>query len=73
MKYDRCLDQDELIERGLDVLFDELGPVDARRFIAIAHGTRGEDSVKRHRQWQAGLDKEAFVKRIMAIQRGKKR
>jgi hypothetical protein len=24
----------------------------------------GQDSVKRHRKWQAGLDKEAFFKRI---------
>ena len=30
-----------------------------------------EDSVKRHRRWQAGLDKDVFLKRIMAVQRGK--
>lgn len=30
-----------------------------------------EDSVKRRRRWQAGLDKDVFLKRIMAVQRGK--
>jgi len=70
MKTIKCLDQHEVIERGLQALYKELGPVEARRFIAYANTIPREDSVKRHRRWQAGLDKEAFVKKIMAAQRG---
>lgn len=58
------LDQREVIERGMSALYKELGPAETRRFIALTHPSRREDSVARHRRWQAGLDKTAFFKRM---------
>jgi len=69
MKELKSLGQAEMIGRGLQALYRELGPVDARRFLALAEGMPREDSVKRHRRWQAGLEKEAFIRRVMAAQR----
>jgi len=55
------LGQHEVIKRGINALYKELGPAEARRFMALTQN-HGQDSVKRHRKWQAGLDKEAFLK-----------
>lgn len=70
MKTVKSLDQHEMIERGLKALYKELGPIEARRFIAYANSIPREDSVKRHHRWQNSLDKKAFVKKIMRAQRG---
>jgi hypothetical protein len=70
MKAARSLDEHKRTERGMHALYKELGPDEARRFIADVHDMPHDDSVKRHRRWQAGLDKKTFVSRIMAIQRG---
>jgi hypothetical protein len=61
MKQVKCLDKHEVIERGIDALYKELGPVEARRFISFTHPPRREDSVTRHRRWQAGLDRDKFL------------
>ncbi|MBN1309179.1 MAG: hypothetical protein JXA18_14745 [Chitinispirillaceae bacterium] len=66
MKMVKCLSQHELLEKGIDALYKELGPVEARRFMAFSRPARREDSVKRHRRWQASLDKELFMTRIEA-------
>ncbi|MBD3315194.1 MAG: hypothetical protein GF344_05360 [Chitinivibrionales bacterium] len=60
MKKLKALDQHEVIERGVDALYKELGPAEARRFIALTHPSRREDSVARHRRWQASLKKDDF-------------
>lgn len=64
MKMVKCLDQHELLEKGINALYKGLGPVEARRFMALARPVQREDSVKRHRRWQASLDKDAFMARI---------
>ncbi|MBD3390864.1 MAG: hypothetical protein GF410_02500 [Chitinivibrionales bacterium] len=69
MKAAKALDEHVRNQRGMTALYKELGPAEARRFIATLHDMPHEDSVKRHRRWQASLDKKAFVKRIMAAQR----
>jgi hypothetical protein len=65
MKTAKYLDEKVVVERGVKALHRELGPVEARRFIAMAHHTR-EDSVVRHRKWQENLDAERFINQIIA-------
>jgi hypothetical protein len=69
MRAAKRLENSVMIKRGISALYKELGPVEARRFIATVHDMPHEDSVKRHHQWQENLDEKAFVKRIMAVQR----
>jgi len=64
MKMIKGLAQQEVIERGINALYKELGPAEARRFIALTHPKRREDSVIRHRKYQAVLDKEDFFRRM---------
>jgi hypothetical protein len=49
----------ELMEKGAKILFKELGYTDAIRFLSIPRDIR-EESVKRHRKWQKGVDKDVF-------------
>jgi hypothetical protein len=49
--------------RGIEILFRELGNVDAIRFLFIPRKKRVE-SVKRHRDWQQTLDKDTFFDEI---------
>jgi len=51
MKMIKGLAQQEVIERGINALYKELGPAEARRFIALTHPKRREDSVIRHRKY----------------------
>jgi hypothetical protein len=60
MKMIKGMEQREVIERGINALYKELGPAEARRFIALTHNQVHEDSVIRHRKWQAKLNKEDF-------------
>jgi len=68
MKSSHVLDENMLVERGVDVLIKKLGPVDARRFIAMTVNGRVE-SVKRHRNWQSNLDKAKFFNEMFANNR----
>jgi hypothetical protein len=63
MKRIRYLSDDELIERALVVLMKKLGPVEATRFLTLRRAGRLE-SVRRHRQWQATLNKKQFFDRV---------
>jgi hypothetical protein len=54
------MEEQEVMKRGVEILFRELGPAEASRFINIsAKGVRVE-GVKRHREWQDKLDKDVF-------------
>ena len=64
MKMVKCLEQHKLLEKGIDILYKKLGPVEARRFIALTRTVNNEDSVKRHHRWQASLNKDDFMDRI---------
>lgn len=57
------LSEEELIRRAMSALLKELGPVETNRFLTLPQKKR-IDSVKRHRQWQKGLDKEAFFYKV---------
>jgi len=65
MSLTRTVPDDELVKRGIELLFRELGKVDAIRFLAMPR-TKRIESVKRHRQWQDGLEKSAFFDEIFA-------
>ena len=56
-------DEKQLITKAVDVLVNELGPVEASRFLALPKKKRIE-SVKRHRQWQAQLQPAEFFGRV---------
>ncbi|WP_291322552.1 hypothetical protein [Desulfonatronospira sp.] len=49
----------ELIIKGTEVLYKELGYVDTIRFLSMPRDQRVE-SVERHRKWQESLDMKAF-------------
>ena len=59
MKLTKTVPDNELMKRGIEILFRELGNVDAVRFLSIPREKRVE-SVKRHRDWQQTLDKDTF-------------
>ena len=63
MSASRYLPEDELIERGLAALIKALGPIETMRFLTLPRPRRIE-SVKRHRQWQATLDRERFFDQV---------
>nr|MBC8359854.1 hypothetical protein [Candidatus Desulfatibia profunda] len=63
MKTEKYLNEEELIRKAIDVLLQELGPVETARFVNLPRPKRIE-SVKRHRQWQKALDKDQFIKEI---------
>ncbi|MBU4491162.1 MAG: hypothetical protein KKD69_01715 [Euryarchaeota archaeon] len=57
------MDEDIVIKKAMKVLINELGPVEAIRFITIPKIKRME-SVRRHREWQKMLDKDRFFNEI---------
>ncbi len=66
MKSCHVMDDGVLVKRGVDVLVKKLGAVEARRFLAMAVNRR-VDSVKRHRDWQSKIDKNAFFDEVFAV------
>ena len=63
MKLTKTVPDNDLMKKGIEILFRELGNVDAIRFLSIPRKKRVE-SVKRHRDWQRTLDKDAFFDEI---------
>jgi hypothetical protein len=63
MKSAKYLDEEIVIKKATEVLFRELGPVEAIRFTNIPKKKR-LDCVKRHREWQMLLDKDQFFKEV---------
>jgi len=63
MKATVLAEDEQLIERALQVLLEELGPVEATRFLSLPRRKRLE-SVERHRRWQSGLDRDDFFDRV---------
>ena len=63
MKLTKTVPDNDLLKKGIEILFRELGNVDAIRFLSIPREKRVE-SVKRHRKWQQTLDKDAFFDEI---------
>lgn len=59
MKTSEFIEEKDLFAKAIQILMDNLGPVETSRFLVIAEKNRLE-SVKRHRLWQSGLDKDTF-------------
>lgn len=60
MKATKMVPDNVLLDKGIEILFRELGNVDAIRFLSMPREKRLE-SVKRHRKWQQTLDNETFL------------
>lgn len=63
MSATQYLSEEELIERALKALWEALGPVETMRFLSLPRPQRLE-SVKRHRQWQATLNRQDFLDQL---------
>ncbi len=57
------IDDQKLIETAVKILLEKLGPVETSRFLSLQNHEK-HDAVKRHHNWQAGLQKEEFFKEI---------
>ena len=66
MKLTKSVPDSELLKRGTEILFRELGSYNAIRFLTIPRDKRLE-SVKRHRKWQETLDKDAFLDEVFTV------
>jgi hypothetical protein len=69
MKQSQFLSEEALVQRAVEVLLETLGPVETLRFLALPVKKRAE-SVKRHREWQAQLEKEPFFNEVFGDQHG---
>lgn len=65
MKATRYLDDDLVVQKGVELLIKGLGPIDALRFMHFPREQRIE-SVKRHRVWQKTLDPEQFFDKVFS-------
>jgi hypothetical protein len=63
MKMTRYNNVNDVVEKGMKVLYRALGPIDTRRFFEAKRPLR-EDSVTAHRKWQKGLDKKTFFAEV---------
>jgi hypothetical protein len=61
----RYLPEEELVQKALAALISTLGPVETTRFLTINREGRIE-SVLRHQQWQATLDRKVFFDEVFA-------
>lgn len=59
----QLMTEERLIQKATDVLVKQLGPLESSRFFSLPQKKRME-SVKRHRAWQAGLDKNEFFDKV---------
>ena len=59
MKQGQYIKEDKLLKQGIDILMEKLGPIETSRFLSLPPHKRIE-SVKRHKKWQAELDKDIF-------------
>ena len=59
------MNEEQLIEKAVQVLVREFGSVEASRFLAIPQRKR-EDSLKRHQAWKNGLDKDTFFDEVFS-------
>ena len=63
MKSAKYMNEDNIIEKGVDLIIKGLGPVQAIRFMNISKDVKME-SVKRHRLLQKQFDKDKFFKKV---------
>jgi hypothetical protein len=70
MTTETVMTEEQLIRQATDALIDNLGIMEATRFLTIKRQGRLE-SVERHRLWQSGLDKEGFFDEVFTRGKGK--
>ena len=63
MRTAKYMDEEIMVKKGIKALINELGPMEATRFINMPRKKRVE-SVKRHREWQKTLDEEVFLDQV---------
>ncbi|WP_353571575.1 hypothetical protein [Candidatus Albibeggiatoa sp. nov. BB20] len=63
MKTETILSEEQLIQQAMDALINKLGILETTRFLALKQQDK-LDSVERHQQWQAGLDKDPFFDQV---------
>jgi hypothetical protein len=63
MSTETVMPEEQLIRQATDALINNLGIMEATRFLAINRQSRLE-SVERHRLWQSELDKNEFFDKI---------
>jgi hypothetical protein len=59
MKATKYMDDEIVIQKGVELLLKGMGPLETLRFLNFPRERR-VDSVKRHREWQRHLDKKLF-------------
>ena len=69
MKLERYMDENVLIKKSIEILIDNLGPVETIRFLNLPRKKRIE-SVKRHREWQRMLEKDKFFEEVFGSSEG---
>ena len=63
MKQGQFVKEDKLLEKGIDILMEKLGPVETNRFLTLP-GQKRIESLKRHQQWQSKLNKDRFFNEV---------
>ena len=65
MKTAKYMDEELVIQKGVDLLMDGLGPLEAIRFLNMPR-TKRIDSIKQHREWQKCLNEKEFLDDVFA-------
>jgi hypothetical protein len=65
MKIVKYMDEELVIQKGVDLLMNGLGPLEALRFLNLSRKKR-VDSIKQHREWQSGLNEKQFLDDVFA-------
>jgi len=65
MKAVKYMDDEMVINKGVELLLKGLGPLETLRFLNLPREKR-LDSVKRHREWQKHLNKNQFFNDVFA-------
>jgi hypothetical protein len=63
MKTEIILTEEQLIHQAIDLLTEKIGLLETIRFLSLKSQNR-IDSIERHQQWQAGLDKDVFFDNV---------
>jgi hypothetical protein len=67
MKQGEFIREDRLLRQAIDVLMQELGPVETNRFLSLPARERME-SVRRHQKWQSALNNDVFLNEVFGSQ-----
>lgn len=65
MKAVRYMDDELVMKKGVKLLINGLGPLEALRFLSFPREKRVE-TIKRHRDWQKNLDQKQFFDDLFA-------